>query len=80
LEFVRDRTSKSVFDPALKLNERIKAEAISRGLAIYPMAGTIDGKRGDHVILAPPYIATSADIDTIVGRLGDAVDAALQSL
>ena len=80
LEFVTDRAGKSVFDPALKLNERIKAEGMSRGLATYPMGGTIDGTRGDHVILAPPYIATTSDIETIVGRLGDAVDAALDSI
>jgi adenosylmethionine-8-amino-7-oxononanoate aminotransferase len=77
LEFVTDRASKTVFDPALKLNERIKAEALARGLGTYPMGGTIDGKQGDHVVLAPPYIATAADIDTIVERLGEAVDAAV---
>jgi adenosylmethionine-8-amino-7-oxononanoate aminotransferase len=77
LEFVTDRASKQVFDPALKLHERVKAEGMARGLATYPMGGTIDGIQGDHVILAPPYIATAADIDTIVERLGDAVDAAL---
>jgi adenosylmethionine-8-amino-7-oxononanoate aminotransferase len=80
LEFVTDRGTKQVFDPALKLHERIKAEALARGLATYPMGGTIDGKQGDHVILAPPYIVTTADIDVIVGRLGDAVDAAVASV
>ncbi len=80
LELVTDRASKAVFDPTLKLHERVKAEGLARGLATYPMGGTIDGKRGDHVILAPPYIATAANIDTIVQRLGDAVDAALSSL
>jgi adenosylmethionine-8-amino-7-oxononanoate aminotransferase len=80
LEFVTDRATKQVFDPALKLNERVKAEGIARGLATYPMGGTIDGKQGDHVIVAPPYIATTADIDTIVERLGDAVDAAISSV
>jgi adenosylmethionine-8-amino-7-oxononanoate aminotransferase len=79
LEFVTDRATKQVFDPSLKLNERIKAEGIARGLATYPMGGTIDGKQGDHVIVAPPYIATVTDIDTIVERFGDAVDAALHS-
>jgi len=44
------------------------------------MGGTIDGRQGDHVILAPPYIVTAADIDTIVERLGDAVDAALRGI
>jgi adenosylmethionine-8-amino-7-oxononanoate aminotransferase len=80
LEFVTDRATRQVFDPALKLNERVKAEGIARGLATYPMGGTIDGKQGDHVIVAPPYIATTADIDTIVERLGDAVDAAISSV
>jgi adenosylmethionine-8-amino-7-oxononanoate aminotransferase len=79
IELVRDRASKAVFDPALKLNDRIKQEAYQRGLAIYPMGGTIDGRQGDHVIVAPPYIATASDIDAIVARLGDAVDAAVAS-
>ena len=72
--------SKQVFDPALKVNERVKAEAFARGLAGYPMGGTIDGKRGDHYIIAPPYIVTASEIDTIVDRLGEAVDAALQGI
>ena len=80
LEFVTDRGSKGVFDPSLKLNERVKAEGIARGVATYPMGGTIDGKQGDHVIVAPPYIVNAADVDMIVERLGDAVDAALKSV
>ncbi len=80
LEFVSDRASKQVFDPALKLNERIRAEGIDRGLATYPMGGTIDGRQGDHIIVAPPYIVTAAEIETIVERLGEAVDAAVSSI
>ena len=77
VEFVRDRATKEPFDPALKLHERVKREAFARGLACYPMGGTIDGRRGDHAILAPPYIVDAAQIDTIVERFGDAVEAAL---
>ncbi len=80
LEFVRDRTSKQVFDPALKLNERVKQAAVRSGVAIYPMGGTIDGRQGDHVIVAPPYIATASEIDEIVERLGAGVDEALRDL
>ncbi len=80
LEFVTDRATKQVFDPALKLNERVKQAAFKRGLAGYPMGGTIDGFQGDHYIIAPPYIVTAAEIDTIVDRLGDAVDAAINEL
>ncbi len=80
IELVTDRATKAVFDPALKLNERVKAEGIARGVATYPMGGTIDGKQGDHVIVAPPYIVNEADINAIVERLGDAVDAALKDV
>ncbi len=80
IELVRDRTTKEPFDPGLRLHARIKAEAMRRGLMVYPMGGTLDGRRGDHVLLAPPFIVTSADIDAIVGRLQDAVDAALQDV
>ncbi|GGC51006.1 aspartate aminotransferase family protein [Siccirubricoccus deserti] len=80
VEFVADRASKQVFDPALKVNERVKQEAFRRGLACYPMGGTIDGRQGDHAILAPPYIATPEQIDTIVERFGEAVDAVLAEL
>ena len=50
---------------------------MARGLMVYPMGGTIDGVEGDHVLLAPPFIVNGAQIETIVERLGEAVDAAL---
>jgi adenosylmethionine-8-amino-7-oxononanoate aminotransferase len=80
IELVSDRATRAPFDPALKLNQRIKAIAFEGGLGCYPGGGTVDGRRGDHVLLAPPYIATSNDIDMIVDRLGQAVDGALKSI
>ena len=77
LELVRDRSSRQPFDPALKLHARIKAEAMARGLMCYPMGGTIDGRLGDHVLLAPPYIITPDEIGELVDKLGLAIDAAL---
>jgi adenosylmethionine-8-amino-7-oxononanoate aminotransferase len=76
IELVADRETKTPFEPALRLSARIKAEAFERGLLVYPGAGTVDGQKGDHVLLAPPYIVTDAQIDAIVDRLGEAVDAA----
>ena len=76
VEFVADRASREPFDPALKFNVKVKREAMARGLLVYPGGGTVDGRRGDHILLAPPFIVTEAQIDTIVERLGDAVDAA----
>ncbi len=79
IEYVTDRTSKAPFAPELKLNARVKREAMARGLACYAMPGTIDGRLGDHTMLAPPFIVTNVDVDRIVERLGDAVDAAIAS-
>ena len=75
LEVVADRATKKPFDPQRKLHALIKREAMARGLMVYPMGGTVDGAQGDHVLLAPPFIIDSGAIDTIVERLGDAIDA-----
>ena len=80
IELVADRATREPFDPALKLHHKIKAAAFEDGLACYPSGGTVDGRRGDHVLLAPPYIATGDDIDGIVDRLGRAVDRALAGI
>jgi len=80
IELVRDRTTKAPFDPALKLHARIKREAMARGLMVYPMGGTVDGRLGDHVLLAPPFIATEAEFGVIAQRLRAAIAAAIESV
>jgi adenosylmethionine-8-amino-7-oxononanoate aminotransferase len=77
LELVADRASKRPFAPERRLHARVRAEALARGLMIYAMGGTIDGQRGDHLVLAPPYIVTKAELEVIVERLAAALDAAL---
>jgi adenosylmethionine-8-amino-7-oxononanoate aminotransferase len=76
LELVADRDTREPFDPERKLHARVKREAMARGLMVYPMGGTVDGARGDHVLLAPPFIVDAPLVDTIVERLGEAIDAA----
>lgn len=80
VELVADRTTKQPFDPALKLHAKVKSAALEHGLMCYPMGGTIDGQRGDHVLLAPPFIATEADLDAIVERLSAAIETGTASL
>jgi adenosylmethionine-8-amino-7-oxononanoate aminotransferase len=80
VELVLDRQDKSPFDPRHQLHARIKREAMARGLMVYPMGGTVDGRYGDHVLLAPPFIAREPDLALIAGRLHAAVDAAISSL
>ena len=77
VELVQDRASKATFDPALSLHARIKREAMARGLMVYPMGGTIDGRQGDHVLLAPPFIITDDELDQLTERLAGAIDAAI---
>ncbi|EOH6074823.1 aspartate aminotransferase family protein [Burkholderia cenocepacia] len=79
VELVRDRDTKATFAPALKLHAAVKREAMQRGLMVYPMGGTIDGVHGDHILIAPPFVCTAQQIDTIVERLSGAIGAALAS-
>ena len=80
IELVANRETKSPFDPALKLHARIKSAALDAGLVCYPMGGTVDGRMGDHVLLAPPYIVSRQDIDEIVDLLGASIDAAISGI
>ncbi|MBR2657905.1 MAG: aminotransferase class III-fold pyridoxal phosphate-dependent enzyme, partial [Loktanella sp.] len=77
LELVADRETKAVFDPTRKLHAKIKAAAMDAGLICYPMGGTIDGQRGDHILLAPPFIISDDQIGELTDKLGQAIDRAL---
>jgi adenosylmethionine-8-amino-7-oxononanoate aminotransferase len=80
IELVADRARKTTFDPTLRLHAKIKAEAMARGLCVYPMGGTVDGRHGDHVLLAPPFIVSDDELDVIVERLKAAIDASLAAV
>ena len=77
IELVAERDSRTPFDPALGIAGRIKQAAFQAGLICYPMSGTIDGRQGDHVLLAPPYIITDTEIDELVSKLAHAIDTAI---
>lgn len=76
IELVANRATKVPFEPARKLYARVKQEAMVRGLLVYPSGGTIDGTRGDHVLIAPPYIVNDAEMQSIADLMGRALDAA----
>jgi len=80
VELVTDRATKATFDPALRLHALVKARAMDQGLMVYPMGGTIDGRHGDHVLLAPPFIASVSELEQIVDRLARAIDEALRAV
>ena len=74
LELVQDRVNKTPFDPSLKIANNIKKNAFNEGLACYPGQGTIDGKKGDHILIAPPFIITDDEMDLLVQRLKLGID------
>jgi adenosylmethionine-8-amino-7-oxononanoate aminotransferase len=76
MEFVADRATKTPFDPAEARHRAFKAAAFEAGLICYPMGGTIDGRHGDHVVLAPPFIIS----DDQIGEMCDKLDLAVQSV
>jgi len=80
IELVADRATKAPFDPSAQLHARVKREAMARALMTYPMGGTIDGRSGDHILLAPPFVAEPQHLELIVERLSAAIDAAIASL
>jgi adenosylmethionine-8-amino-7-oxononanoate aminotransferase len=73
VEFVKKRSTKEPFDPKLRLNALIGSRAFDKGLITYPGGGGADGVRGDHILLAPPFIITEEQIDQLVGILDEAI-------
>ena len=73
VEFVVNRRSKESFDPASKIHRKIQKTAMENGLLCYGMGGTIDGRRGDHILLAPPYNLEDAEQQQIIDKFSASV-------
>lgn len=82
VEFVRDKVTKLPFDPTLQVAQQVADLALmsSWNMTVYPGAGCVDGVRGDHIILAPPYTVTRDHIENIVVTVADAVCMVLRGL
>ena len=73
IEFVEDREKKKPLDPGLKFATKLKMNAFEAGLICYPMSGTRDGKNGDHVLLAPPFIIEDSQMDELIEKMDSAI-------
>ncbi len=74
VEFVRDREMKESFDPSVGFGLKVQLRALEFGVAVYPGAATVDGVRGDHVIVAPPYTVTWVQLRDITRVIRAAYD------
>ena len=79
LEIVQDRSTKQPFPVSSVIHKKIKQAAMDCGLMCYPMGGTIDGKNGHHILLAPPYIISTEQIDELVLKLKESINLVLPS-
>ncbi|PLB44578.1 aminotransferase, class III [Aspergillus steynii IBT 23096] len=72
IEFVKDRTTKEPFPTSASVAVQIQETGLDPafGISLYASSGTVDGTRGDHVLLAPPYNVTKEEIDLIVEKTG----------
>jgi adenosylmethionine-8-amino-7-oxononanoate aminotransferase len=75
IEFVRDSKSREPFPAEMGISGKIYDAALTRGILTYPMQGCLDGKRGDHILLAPPFVISSDEIRFLVDNLRDAIEA-----
>ncbi len=80
LELVADRETKAPFDPKGRLWQRVRRAGFEEGLVCYPSGGCIDGVRGDHVVLAPPFILADSQVDEVVDRLARSLERAIDGL
>ncbi|MHB8540490.1 MAG: aspartate aminotransferase family protein [Candidatus Acidiferrales bacterium] len=73
IEFVRDAKTKDPFPADARIASRIYQAALARGILTYPIQGCVDGTRGDHILLAPPYIISTGKIQFLAGALHAAI-------
>lgn len=78
IELVADRETKAPLATSTQAHKWVKSIAMDNGLMCYPMSGTIDGKQGHHVLLAPPFIISDAELDELVAKLGISLGLAAQ--
>jgi adenosylmethionine-8-amino-7-oxononanoate aminotransferase len=73
IEFVREQKTQQTFPPEAHMAARVQIDAFDAGVMTYPIQGCVDGTRGDHLLIAPPYTITSPMIDTLLRALEHAI-------
>jgi adenosylmethionine-8-amino-7-oxononanoate aminotransferase len=73
IEFVRDKSTREPFEPSEAIAEKIRAAAMHEGVLVYPTQGCVDGARGDHILLAPPFVITPKESALIATALAAAL-------
>ena len=80
IEFVSDKASKSPYSPDVNFGGHVAQAALEHGLLVYPVQGCVDGDRGDHILIAPPAIATDEQIKWACRQLTASIEDATRAL
>ncbi|KAF2210004.1 hypothetical protein CERZMDRAFT_46415 [Cercospora zeae-maydis SCOH1-5] len=82
VEIVKDASSKEAFDPALQIAKRMRLKGLQRGydICLFSAGGSVDGHKGDHFLLMPPFIVRQDEVDEIVERVGNVVDSVMMEV
>ena len=80
VEIVENRETAEPFSPDHRMFQRIMHKGFDNGLIVYPTGGNVDGIKGDQIIIAPPYNATTDELHTIVDLLERTIDEAIGSV
>jgi 4-aminobutyrate aminotransferase-like enzyme len=75
VEFVKDKATKEPYPPESKVAERVMDACMERGLIVYPGHGTVEGTAGDHLLIGPPLVISSNQVEDLLSLLKDAIDA-----
>lgn len=74
IEFVKDKTTKEPFDPALQISTRVFTEAmLDFRVLVYNGQGCAGNGRGDHVMIMPAYNIPSKLVEEMVERIALAI-------
>jgi len=74
IEFVKDKETREPFPKEAGIAERIRQAALEKNVLVYPGQGTVDGVRGDHLLLAPAFIINKAECEEIANALEYALE------
>ena len=74
VELVADATARRPFPRAMAVSERVLAAARRRGVLFQGGNAGVDGRDGDTIAIAPPYVIADQDLEMATAALREALD------
>jgi hypothetical protein len=73
VEFVKDKVTREPFPKEQNISEKIRQACLEESVLTYPTQGCVDGLRGDHILLAPPFTISPEECALVANVLQSAV-------